>query len=70
MSQPYEIFEFLRYADKLFELFQNYPEIGYKFMKEVAKIYYKKYEDYDLAVAAADADDPYEALLEDLDLEV
>jgi len=31
-------------ADKLFELFQKYPEIGYKFMKEVAKIYFERYK--------------------------
>ena len=31
-------------ADKLFELFQKYPEIGYKFLKEVAKIYFERYK--------------------------
>jgi len=31
-------------ADKLFKLFQNYPEIGYKFMKEIAKIYFERYK--------------------------
>ena len=31
-------------AEKLFELFQKYPEIGYKFLKEVAKIYFERYK--------------------------
>ena len=31
-------------ADKLFDLFQQHPEIGYKFMKEVAKIYFERYK--------------------------
>jgi CRP-like cAMP-binding protein len=31
-------------ADKLFDLFQQHPEIGYKFMKEIAKIYFERYK--------------------------
>jgi CRP-like cAMP-binding protein len=31
-------------ADKLFELFQKDPDMGYKFMKEVAKIYFERYK--------------------------
>ena len=31
-------------ADKLFELFQQHPEVGYKFMKEISKIYFERYK--------------------------
>ncbi|MFC1789075.1 Crp/Fnr family transcriptional regulator [Thermodesulfobacteriota bacterium] len=31
-------------GDKLFELFQKDPDLGYKFMKEVAKIYFERYK--------------------------
>jgi len=31
-------------ADKLFERFQTDPDMGYKFMKEVAKIYFDRYK--------------------------
>lgn len=31
-------------ADKLFKLFQEDPDLGYKFMKEVAKIYFDRYK--------------------------
>ena len=31
-------------ADKLFKLFQTDPDMGYKFMKEVAKIYFDRYK--------------------------
>ncbi len=31
-------------ADKLFELVQKDPDLGYKFMKEVAKIYFERYK--------------------------
>jgi hypothetical protein len=28
----------------LFDLFQQHPEIGYNFMKEIAKIYFERYK--------------------------
>ncbi len=31
-------------AEKLFDLFLKYPEMGYKFMKEVAKVYFERYK--------------------------
>jgi len=31
-------------GEKLFELFQKDPDLGYKFMKEVAKIYFERYK--------------------------
>jgi len=31
-------------ADKLFKFFQTDPDMGYKFMKEVAKIYFDRYK--------------------------
>ena len=31
-------------ADNLFEIYERDPELGYKFLKEVAQIYFERYK--------------------------